>query len=112
MGNSWLGGIVGRLENQKTNMGTGCHKLLLHGIDTLQCAYYLHQEQKKDLDFGQLVQAREDLRHLGVRDGKPIRLGGVDFLLHPHGTAPDFRCCLAAKILRSNAVNSMSLRSM
>ena len=78
-------------------MDTGSHKLLLHGIDTLQCAYYLHQEQKKDLDFGQLIQTREDLRQLGIREGTPISLGGVDFLLHSHGTGSGYPLLLTSE---------------
>src|SRR5574341_1115027 len=32
-------------------MTDGPYSLLLHGIDTLQCAYYLHQAQRQGFDF-------------------------------------------------------------
>jgi hypothetical protein len=61
-------------------------KLLLHGIDTLQCAYYLYQEETRDLNFVELLQQREELRLSGQRGGRAISIGGVKFLLSPHGT--------------------------
>jgi hypothetical protein len=55
-------------------MNRGAHRLLLHGIDTLQCAYYLHQERKKEFDFGQLIQTREELS-TGTGEQKARHLG-------------------------------------
>ncbi|HTO23114.1 MAG TPA: hypothetical protein VMQ10_11615 [Spirochaetia bacterium] len=74
--------------------------LLLHGIDTLQCAYYLRQEQPGDFDFAQLLQSRESLRQLGRREGQPITLGGVPFLLHPHGTRSGYPFLLTSEDFR------------
>ncbi len=41
-----------------------------HGIDTLQCAYYLHQERPEGFDFGQLLQTREELRQGSAGRGR------------------------------------------
>jgi hypothetical protein len=76
------------------------YRLLLHGIDTLQCAYYLRQEQRGDLDFAHLLQSRESLRQLGTRAGEPITLGGVPFLLHPHGTSSGYPFLLISEDFR------------
>ncbi len=73
------------------------YPLLLHGIDTLQCAYYLRQETHRGFDFGQLLQSRERLRALGTREGEPITLGGVPFLLHPHGTSSGYPFLLTSE---------------
>ncbi len=78
-------------------MGIDSYKLLLHGVDTLQCAYYLHQERKGDLDFAQLLQRREELRQLGNREGASIILGGIDFMLHPHGTGSGYPLLLTSE---------------
>jgi hypothetical protein len=60
--------------------------LLLHGIETLECAYYLRQVPAAAFDFGLLRQKREELQQAGDRDGAAVTLGGVPFLLHSHGT--------------------------
>jgi len=73
------------------------YTLLLHGIDTLQCAYYLRQERQGEFDFGQLLQSRESQRELGTREGEPITLGGVPFLLAPHGTASGYPLLLTCE---------------
>ena len=75
-------------------------RLLLHGIDTLQCAYYLRQERAGEFDFGQLLQSRESLRQLGTREGQPISLGGLPFLLHPHGTSSGYPFLLTSEDLK------------
>jgi hypothetical protein len=62
------------------------YPLLLHGFDTVECAYYLYQARKSEFDFGQLYQTRESLRQLGARERMPVTLGGVPFLVYPHGT--------------------------
>jgi hypothetical protein len=76
------------------------YTLLLHGIDTLQCAYYLRQERAGEFDFGQLLQTRESLRQLGTREAQPITLGGVPFLLHPHGTRSGYPFLLTGEDFR------------
>jgi hypothetical protein len=37
-------------------------KLLLQGIDTLECAYYLHAGEGCTIDFERLTARREELR--------------------------------------------------
>lgn len=81
-------------------MAEPVYNLLLHGIDTLQCAYYLRQEQAGEFDFGQLLQSRESLRQLGTREGQPITLGGIAFLLHPHGTSSGYPFLLTSEDLK------------
>jgi len=72
-------------------------KLLLQGIDTLQCAYYLRQEHSRDLNFVDLLQQREELRLSGQRGGKAISLGGVSFILSPHGTGSGYPILLTSE---------------
>ncbi len=81
-------------------MDERAYTLLLHGIDTLQCAYYLRQQGQGKFDFGQLLQSRESLRQLGTREGEPITLGGVPFLLHPHGTSSGYPFLLTSEDFR------------
>jgi hypothetical protein len=81
-------------------MSEHAYTLLLHGIDTLQCAYYLRQERSEAFDFGELLQSRESLRQLGQRQGQPITLGGVPFLLHSHGTASGYPFLLTSEDFR------------
>ncbi len=81
------------------------YALLLHGIDTLQCAYYLCQERAGEFDFGQLLQTRESLRQLGTRDGSPLSLGGVPFLLHPHGTRSGYSFLLTGEDFRIECID-------
>lgn len=72
-------------------------ELLLRGIDTLQCAYYLRQVRPDGLDFGQLLQTREGLRARGSRDGAQLILGGVPFRLAAHGTGSGYPFLLACE---------------
>jgi hypothetical protein len=78
-------------------MDDRAYPLLLHGIDTLQCAYYLRQGRTGEFDFGVLRQRREELRGSGSRDGTPITLGGVPFLLHPHGSKSGYPLLLTGE---------------
>ena len=73
---------------------------LLHGIDTLQCAYYLRCEPDSVLDFTALLAQREALRVSCSRDPAVVSLGSAEFLLQPYGsgsgyplvlTNPDFK---------------------
>lgn len=64
-------------------------RLLLHGIDTLECAYYLRQKFEvtpEMLNFEELIATREELRRAKSKDASVVNLGGVDFLLHPYGS--------------------------
>jgi len=69
-----------------TSMTEQAYTLLLHGIHTVECAYYLAQARKSEFDFGQLYQTRESLRQLGGRERMQVTLGGVPFLVYVRGT--------------------------
>lgn len=60
--------------------------LLLHGHDTIECAYYLAALPNCTLDFEKLAVEKEMLRSAKVRRPKAIRLGSEEFLLMPNGT--------------------------
>ncbi len=61
-------------------------KLLLHGIDTLQCAYFLHAPDRKGLDFCQLAEQKESIRQSKSKSPLPITLGNSEFLLQSFGS--------------------------
>lgn len=65
---------------------------LLHGHDTVACAYYLHarDQRAKGIPFERLVAAKEALRLAKVREPKVVRLGDMEFLLQPYGTASGY----------------------
>ena len=60
--------------------------LLLHGHDTIECAYYLAALPSCTLDFEKLAVEKEALRLAKVRRPKAITLGSEEFLLMPNGT--------------------------
>lgn len=61
-------------------------KLVLHGIDTLQCAYYLHVIDRQGLDFNLLAEKKEFIRQSKSKNPVQITLGNSDFLLQPFGS--------------------------
>lgn len=61
-------------------------RLLLHGYDTIECAYYLASGQGCLIDYEQLAVEKEALRQAKSRKPKHIKLGNEEFLLAPHGT--------------------------
>ncbi|HEY3489512.1 MAG TPA: hypothetical protein VGK27_05240 [Candidatus Deferrimicrobiaceae bacterium] len=65
--------------------------LLLHGIDTLQCAYYLSSLGRScGIDFTELRTLRETLRNRKSKDPEMITLGDTPFLLASHGTSSGY----------------------
>ncbi len=60
--------------------------LLLHGHDTIECAYYLAPATNCVLDYESLAAEKEALRSAKVRRPKAIQLGSEEFLLMPNGT--------------------------
>jgi hypothetical protein len=62
-------------------------KLLLHGIDTVQCAYYLRASAGKGLNFRTLTIEKEQLRQAKTREPKAVTLGDTEFLLQPYGSS-------------------------
>jgi hypothetical protein len=65
-------------------------KRLIHGHDTLECAYYLVAGQKSEINFDILALEKEYLRQNKNRDPKAIKLGDKEFLLHPYGTSTGY----------------------
>jgi hypothetical protein len=68
-------------------------RLLLQGIDTLECAYYLRQKAittSDTLNFQELIARREELRRAKTKEAAVVTLGGVDCLLHPYGSGSGY----------------------
>jgi hypothetical protein len=66
------------------------YRLLISGIDTLECAYYLRAGSACKLDFAALREVRESQRVAKNRDGLVVELGGVEFMMSPNGTASGY----------------------
>lgn len=66
------------------------YKLLLHGIDTIQCAYYLSPPRVKYLDFAKLAAIKEQLRMDKSREPRAIILGGMECFLYPYGSSSGY----------------------
>jgi len=66
------------------------YTLLLHGIDTVQCAYFLLSPPTKGIDFTRLAVEKEHLRHAKSREPKAVTLGDVEFFLHPYGSSSGY----------------------
>ena len=58
----------------------------MHGIDTVQCAYYLKPRNIDSIDFSSLATQKEMLRKTKKKNPKPITLGSCGFLLQPYGS--------------------------
>jgi hypothetical protein len=65
-------------------------RLLLSGVDTVECAYYLRAGPECKLDFAELRERREVMRQSKQPDAGVIELGGTEFLLSPNGTASGY----------------------
>lgn len=61
-------------------------KLLLSGLDTIECAYYLRAGADCKLDYAALRTQREAMRQSKHPDSGVVKLGGMEFLLSPNGT--------------------------
>ena len=68
----------------------GTYKLLLHGIDTVQCAYYLTPPASKHLDFRALAVIKEQLRMSKSREPRAVMLGGTEFFIYPYGSSSGY----------------------
>lgn len=71
------------------------NKLLLHGIDSLYCAYYLEHTGEASIDFQKLTQQKESLRQSKSKDPLAVKLGNSDFFLYPYGTASGYPLVLS-----------------
>jgi hypothetical protein len=65
-------------------------EILIHGLDTVQCAYFLESTLKRGIDFELLIKERERIKQTKGKEPKKISLGNSDFLLHPFGTASGY----------------------
>ncbi|MDD3936126.1 hypothetical protein [Rhodoferax sp.] len=61
-------------------------KLLLSGLDTVECAYYLRPGATCKLDFEALRLQREVMRQSKTIEPMKLELGGIEFMLSPNGT--------------------------
>lgn len=66
------------------------YRLLLHGIDTVQCGYYLTPPRAKYLDFAKLARIKEQLRMDKSREPRAVMLGGTEFFLQPYGSSSGY----------------------
>lgn len=66
------------------------YKLLLHGIDTVQCAYFLTPPASKHLDFRTLAVIKEQLRMSKSREPRAVRLGDTEFFIYPYGSSSGY----------------------
>lgn len=72
--------------------------LLLQGIDTVECAYYLRrrpEDQADAFDFASLLVEKEDLRQQRAKEPKAIKIAGVEFLLHSFGSGSGYPLVLS-----------------
>src|SRR5712692_915936 len=67
-------------------MSTPTPRLLLHGLDTVQCAYYLQAPEGKGVDFRLLAGVRAELRQRKSREPQPVMLGDTQFFVYPYGS--------------------------
>lgn len=65
-------------------------KLLIQGIDTLQCAYYFTPIRRNGIDFRRMAEQKESIRQSKSKNPIPITLGNGGFLLQPYGTASGY----------------------
>lgn len=61
-------------------------KLLLSGLDTIECAYYLRAGADCKLDFAALREQRETMRQSKHPEFGVLELGGMEFMLSPNGS--------------------------
>jgi hypothetical protein len=65
-------------------------KLLINGIDTLQCAYFLEPRGATAIDFVKLAEMKESIRQSKSKNPAPLELAGTGFLLQPYGTSSGY----------------------
>lgn len=65
-------------------------KLLLAGLDTVECAYYLRPGLDCGLNFLALTASREAARAAKRKEQPTVQVGAKEFLLSPHGTASGY----------------------
>lgn len=61
-------------------------KLLLSGLDTVECAYYLKPGSQCKIDFAALREQKETIRQSKNPESGVLKLGDTEFMLSPNGT--------------------------
>jgi len=64
--------------------------LLLSGLDTVECAFYLIPKSSGHLDFVGLAVERDSMKLAKIKSGREIQLGSEAFMLAPHGTGSGY----------------------
>ncbi len=68
----------------------GGFRRLVHGLDTLQVAYYLTCDREAEFSFERLLLAKERLRASKQRAGTPVEIAGLSFLLRRSGSGSGY----------------------
>lgn len=71
-------------------MNTQPFKLMINGIDTLQCAYFLEPCGVPSIDFCKLAEVKESIRQAKVKTPELIELAGKEFLLQAYGSSSGY----------------------
>lgn len=71
-------------------MSASSLQFLLHGIDTVQCAYYLFPGNGCAIDFEMLAYEKEKIRHSKSKSPAALELAGQGFLLQPFGSGSGY----------------------
>lgn len=66
------------------------YKLLLHGIDTVECAYYLKPFRDDGINFADLTRQKERSRQSKKKEPVPVKIGNCEFFLQPYGTSSGY----------------------
>ncbi len=61
-------------------------RLLLSGLDTVECAYYLRPGGECKIDFDALREQKETIRQSKQTEAGLLELGGMEYMLSPNGT--------------------------
>jgi hypothetical protein len=75
-------------------------QLLLHGLDTVQCCYYLAATESATINFDRLLTQREELRLAQSRDPEPLVLAGEEFMLSPNGSRSGYPLVISNRSCR------------
>ncbi|WP_026603433.1 replication initiation factor domain-containing protein [Methylomonas sp. 11b] len=78
------------LQNHQPPPEHQAFHLLLAGLDTVECAYFLAPGPACSLDFERLTLEKETLRQKKSRDPKLINLGDIEFMLQPYGSSSGY----------------------
>ncbi len=72
---------------------------LIHGFDTVQCAYFM-ESKGKGIDFELLTREREAIKQTKSKEPKRIGLDKCDFLLHVFGSSSGYPLVLTNEDFR------------